>query len=209
VRGFWDGYAAEYDSEPDHGLGDPSTRDAWRDLLRRWLPSRPSVVADLACGTGSLSVLCADLGHTVRAFDLSPQMVKRARAKNVHAGGQVSVQAAAVSAPPLAPSSIDVVLARHILWTLPDPWQALRTWAAAVRPGGRLLLVEGRWATTPAAREHYPESAPWQGGVTASHLWAAVAPLAAQVEVEHLTDPAYWGRTVTDERYLLAAELRP
>ncbi len=47
----------------------------------------------------------------------------------------------------------DVVMSRHLLWTLPDPLAALRAWRAAA-PRGRLLLVDGVWgeAQSPADR---------------------------------------------------------
>ena len=49
--------------------------------------------------------------------------------------------------PPFALASSDVVLCRHLLWAVPDPSVALNKWTDLLRPGGRLLLVEGRWST--------------------------------------------------------------
>jgi SAM-dependent methyltransferase len=46
--------------------------------------------------------------------------------------------------PPLAPSSVDVVSNRQVVWTLLDPAQAFRNWLALLRPGGRLLSVHLR-----------------------------------------------------------------
>ncbi len=151
IAQYWDDYAAEYDQEPDHGLLDSDTRTAWKDLLRMWLPPHPSDIADLACGTGTLSALAAELGHRVRAFDLSGEMVSRAQAKTAHFGAAVEVRQADVSSPPLEPGSVDAVLARHILWTLPDPQAALAAWAAAVRPGAGWCSSRAggaRWETT-------------------------------------------------------------
>jgi hypothetical protein len=44
--------------------------------------------------------------------------------------------------PPAGPW--DVVMARHLLWTLPDPVGTLRCWRAAA-PHGRLLLLDNLW----------------------------------------------------------------
>src|SRR5665647_3860849 len=79
IAGYWNNYADVYDQAPDHGLGDLATREAWRVLLELWLPARPSDVADLACGTGSLTALVAGLGHRVVGVDLAGNMVDRAR----------------------------------------------------------------------------------------------------------------------------------
>ena len=143
IRRYWDDFAAEYDSYPDHGLLDSDTRSAWKDLLRTWLPTRPSLVADLACGTGTMSALMAELGHRVRGLDLSDEMVRLAQAKAAPFGSAIEVQQGDAGDPPFEPASVDVVFARHILWTLPDPTEALRRWAALLRPGGRMVLVEG------------------------------------------------------------------
>ena len=86
IAAYWNDYADAYDAEPDHGLGDPATREAWRLLLERWLPAQPSDVADLACGTGSLTALVAGLGHRVMGVDLAGNMVDRARAKTAQLG---------------------------------------------------------------------------------------------------------------------------
>jgi len=204
---YWDDYADAYDAEPDHGLGDPATREAWRLLLERWLPAQPSDVADLACGTGSLTALVAGLGHRVMGVDLAGNMVDRARAKTAEFGERATIRQGDVSVPPIEPRSVDVILARHILWTLPDPGVALATWCSLLRPGGRFLLVEGRWWSV--GDEDYNDDArmPWAGGVRAVDLAAALGPLVQRIEVVPLTDRVLWGKELVDERYLLVADV--
>jgi ubiquinone/menaquinone biosynthesis C-methylase UbiE len=207
IADYWNDYADAYDDAPDHGLGDLATREAWRVLLERWLPARSSEVADLACGTGSLTALVAGLGHCVVGVDLAGNMVERARAKTVEFAEQVTITLGDVSHPPIQPASVDVILARHILWTLPDPQTALARWRLLLRPGGRLLLVEGRWLSV--GDEGYADEGlmPWAGGVRAVDLVAAIEPLVRRIEVVPLTDPVLWGKEVADERYLLVAHL--
>ena len=206
IRRYWDDFAAEYDSYPDHGLLDSDTRSAWKDLLRTWLPTTPSVVADLACGTGTMSVLMAELGHRVSGVDLSAQMVRLARAKAAPYGAAVDVQQGDAGDPPLEPGTFDVVFARHILWTLPDPTEALRRWAALLRPGGRMVLVEGRWGPESAPNGRADEPAlPWSAGVPSDELAAVVGELVGEPVVVQLTDSVFWGKDIEHERYLLRA----
>ena len=207
IAAYWDEYADAYDAEPDHGLGDPATREAWRVLLEGWLPTKPSDVADLACGTGSLTAVVAGLGHRVVGVDLAGNMVTRATAKTAEFGERVTIRQGDVSAPPIQPESVDVILARHILWTLPDPFAALADWRSLLRPGGRLLLVEGRWWSV--GDQNYTDDArmPWAGGVRAADLAAAVGPLVQRVEIVPLTDPVLWGKEILDERYLLIGDI--
>lgn len=207
IADYWNGYADAYDAEPDHGLGDPATREAWRVLLERWLPEQSSDVADLACGTGSLTALVAGLGHRAVGVDLAPNMVERARAKTAGFGERVTIRAGDVSLPPIEPVSIDVILARHILWTLPDPQEALGRWCSLLRPGGRFLLVEGRWWSV-GDEDHNDEARmPWAGGVRARDLSEALDSLVRRIKVVPLTDPVLWGKEISDERYLLVADL--
>jgi len=206
IAAFWDAAADSFDEEADHGLRDPRVRDAWAARLAAWLPDPPADVLDLGCGTGSLSVLLARRGFRVTAVDLSPNMVEHARRKLTAANLDARVLVADASdLPPLG--DIDVVLVRHLLWTLPDPTGALRHWIGLSRPGGRLVLVEGRWHTS-APDDGYvggSHALPWTGGVTAETLTATLRPLATDLRVEPLTDPALWGRAITDERYAVIA----
>ncbi len=186
---LWDAEASDFDREADHGLADPSTRAAWRDLLVAALPPAPADVADLGCGTGTLTRLLTDEGHRVDAVDFSPEMVRRATAKL--AGTGVLPRLGDAADPGLADSSLDVVLCRHVLWALPDPHVALARWVRVLRPGGRLVLVEGSWSTG--------------AGLTAAEARALVGPHVADTVLTPLADPVLWGREIADERYLLVA----
>jgi ubiquinone/menaquinone biosynthesis C-methylase UbiE len=191
VRGYWDGEAVRFDEEPDHGLRDPQVRAAWDRLLREHLPPPPADVLDLGCGTGSLTLLLAQAGHRVHGVDLAPRMVTAATAKLTAAGVTATVEVGDASAPPGGPQSYDVVLTRHVLWALPDPSAALSRWVRLLRPGGRLLLVEGRWWTG--------------GGLTSAETHRLLRPYASHVLSVALTDPVLWGGPVDDERYLVLA----
>lgn len=186
----WDDEAATFDEAPDHGLRDPAVRSAWRELLLSALPPGPARVADLGCGTGTLALLLADEGYAVDGVDFSPEMVRLARAK---AGGRTDVAyvQADAAAPPLETGTFDVVLCRHVLWALPDQVAVLRGWVDLLAPGGRLVLIEGDWATG--------------AGLTADATLTLLAAAGRPGVVRHLTESAYWGRQITDERFLVVA----
>lgn len=204
IAAFWDAAADSFDTEADHGLADPRVRQAWATALASWLPDPPAEVVDLGCGTGSLALVLAEQGHRVVGVDLSPNMIERARRKLAGVNAWVVVGDAAC--PPLADHSVDVVLARHVLWTLPDPVAALRRWITLCRKDGRLVLVEGRWASV--ENDDYVDdhaALPWTGGVTARTLAATLRHHVSDLTVVPLTDPTLWGRDITDERYVIIA----
>jgi SAM-dependent methyltransferase len=180
----WDEAAATFDDEPDHGLTDPVVARAWRSLLLGVLPPAPARVADLGCGTGTLSRLLSEEGFVVDGVDFSERMVAQAQAKVLDACFVV----ADAADPPLPSGSYDVVLSRHVLWAMDDPQAAIRAWVRLLRPPGVLVLVEGNWSTG--------------AGLTATQTEDLVRGVRGEVQVLPLPEEVYWGKPITDERYL-------
>jgi len=143
IRDYWDRDAAFYDRSASHSISDPLEAAAWRAVMRRVLPEPPAAVLDAGAGTGSVSLLAAELGHRVTALDLSAGMLSRAREKADIRGLEVAFEVGSAMAPPEGP--FDAVMERHVLWTMPDPVGALRAWREVTAPGGRLVLFEGVW----------------------------------------------------------------
>lgn len=191
ARVYWDSQAPNFDDEPDHGLRDPSVRSAWTSLLAGALPPAPAQVADVGCGTGSLSVLLAEHGYQVRGLDLSPKMIQQAREKARAAGVRIGFETGDAAEPPWTSGSFDVVLARHVLWALPSPDEALDRWTELLDRDGRLVLIEGRWSTG--------------AGLAASTLLALLERRNRSGTVTPLDDPMLWDGPIDDERYLVVS----
>jgi SAM-dependent methyltransferase len=68
--------------------------------------------------------------------DLSPGMLAAARD---HAGDAALVNAE-VTALPLATGSVDLLLAMHMLYHVPDPLDAVREFRRVTRPGGTVVV---------------------------------------------------------------------
>jgi ubiquinone/menaquinone biosynthesis C-methylase UbiE len=91
--------------------------------------------------------MLAEIGHNVTGVDLSSGMLSVARGKAREMGLNIDFRlgdAMALSEPDAA---YDLVVARHVVWTLPDPDRAIGEWLRILRPGGRIQLVEGKWPT--------------------------------------------------------------
>ena len=145
IRRHWDGRASTFDQGVGHGLVSNEQRRAWLDLLSRFAGEPPRRVLDVGCGTGFLALRFAELGHDVTAIDLSPRMVERARRNAAEAGGQIELRVGDAAALDSEDETYDVVAARHVIWVLPDPERGLAEWLRVLRPGGRLVLIEGKW----------------------------------------------------------------
>jgi SAM-dependent methyltransferase len=142
IREFWDADARTYDATRSHAISDPLEASAWRQALRDALPAPGAHVLDVGAGTGALALLAAELGYAVTALDLSPEMLARAEGKAAARGlrDRMSFVVGSADAPPAGP--FDAVMERHVLWTLPDPVDALRRWREV---SDHLVLFEGVW----------------------------------------------------------------
>ena len=191
---YWDNEAATFDAEPDHGLGHPVVLAAWTKLLQRWQPAPPAQILDIGCGTGSLSLVLARLGHHVTGIDLSPKMIAQAKAKAEQARVDIEFEVMGAAKPGFPPQSFNGIVCRHVLWMLPEITAVLQTWTNLLKPSAKILLVEGFWHTG--------------GGLHAEELLAALPASWQNVAVQNLSDqPEFWGKDVHDERYALTAEI--
>jgi ubiquinone/menaquinone biosynthesis C-methylase UbiE len=79
-------------------------------------------------------------------------MVERARLKALREDLDVDFQLGDAVALDSGDETFDLVAARHVLWNLPDPERGVREWLRVLKPGGRLVLVEGKWADSASNR---------------------------------------------------------
>lgn len=188
----WDREAAFFDQAPDHGLKDPEVRSRWSRLLGRLVPQSGTAL-DVGCGTGTLSLLLSECGLQVTGIDSSTRMLAFARRKATAAGARIRFLADDAGSPTLPPGQFDLVLGRHILWALPDIPATLAKWSTLLRPGGRMVLIEGFWHTGVGLHLHQVEN--------------ALPESMTKVLRENLADdPVLWGGPVADERYVVVAE---
>lgn len=98
---------------------------------------------DLGTGTGRLLEVFADQYGTALGVDASHDMLAVARANLSKAGlGHAQVRHGDVYALNVPPKSFDVVAIHQVLHYLDDPARALAEAARALRPGGRLMIVD-------------------------------------------------------------------
>ena len=99
-------------------------------------------VLEPGCGTGRLTALLARrVGPRGRvlAMDVSPAMVRAARAR-LEGVGNAEVLLCALEDRPPEPQSIDLALCHQVFPHMADQPAALRCMASALRPGGSLVI---------------------------------------------------------------------
>lgn len=189
TRIFWDKQASTFDDEPDHGLLDPATREAWAALLDRLLGEFGDGVVDLGCGTGSVSALLAQRGHQVFGVDVSPRMVEVAENKARLAGLDIEYSVGDVQTLAVPATGYGAVLSRHLLWAVKDPEDVVARWSAPLPEHGLFIAIEGVWNTAGTAPEI---------------VFGALQAHFTNVAYTDLSDQSVlWGKDVTDHRYVI------
>jgi SAM-dependent methyltransferase len=130
-------------------------------------------VLDMGCGPGELLCEMARQ-HTgwgvLAGFDPSPGMVAQAVSASTASDLAARFFVADAQNVPLPDSTFDVVMARHMLYHVPDIDRAVAEAARLLRPGGFLLTVTNSANTMPEysgmvkrAAAHFP-AVSWPGG---------------------------------------------
>jgi SAM-dependent methyltransferase len=99
-------------------------------------------ILDAGCGNGRYSKFLlreADPDAVLTAFDLSPQMLKRAQRRLP--GQRVTHAIADLTRLPYANEAFDAIVCGWVLEHLPDPRPGLTELARILKPGGKLLLM--------------------------------------------------------------------
>ncbi|ELZ22213.1 methyltransferase type 11 [Haloterrigena salina JCM 13891] len=206
VRQHWDGRAATFDEEPQHGIHTGEQRDRWLEVLRERIGDDPRRVLDAGCGTGVLSLLLAALGHDVTGVDFAPSMLERAREKARAAGHSIEFHRGDAESLAVPDDAFDLLTARHLVWTLPNPAAAIREWRRVVEPGGRILLVEGYWDHDEPWDEYEEihDALPLYDGRPPDELREVLLEAGLRdVEYDPLRDPTLWGRAPRHDYYLM------
>ena len=110
--------------------------------IEKLLPRRLTI-ADIGCGTGTLSFELARFAQHVIGIDLSKEMLRRARAlANERAIENIEFRQGDALNLPLSRASVDAVFSVMVLHFLPEPERAIVELCRVTRPGGSVILVD-------------------------------------------------------------------
>jgi ubiquinone/menaquinone biosynthesis C-methylase UbiE len=118
-----------------------------RDLVDRFADAVPAdsaaAVLDVACGPGIITAALAPRVREVVAFDLTPEMLTKARQRCAQAGlTNVTFREGSATDLPFPDASFDTVVTRLSIHHFEHPAQPLAEMARVLKPGGTLVVAD-------------------------------------------------------------------
>lgn len=140
AQSYFNRHAADWDRIRSLHAPDTVVESAIREAVGG---GRIRALLDLGTGTGRILSLLAPLAQRVVGVDANHAMLAVARA-NLEAAGirRAELRQGDIYALPVERGAFDVVIVHQVLHYLDDPARALREAAAALAPGGRIVVVD-------------------------------------------------------------------
>lgn len=177
IKRYWDASSQTYDKKSGHGIQTTEEKTAWKKAFEDALPSAHLNVLDVGCGTGELTFLLTEMGHSVTGIDLSESMVEKAREKNEALKLNANFKTGDAEDLDFGDAKFDLVFNRHLLWTLPHPEKALKEWKRVLKNHGHIIIIDGYWRNNTLASRLkrqisgigvllFEQKNPWKGWYT-------------------------------------------
>jgi SAM-dependent methyltransferase len=157
--------------ETEWALGNTATPEVQHAVTyyRHFYGEHVATALDLGAGDGRNAVFLAENNFTITAIDGAQEAINRLE-KRLADAPHTTLYCADLADCEL-PVGFDIVVASYILHLLPDPYERLNQWQAAVRPGG-LIAISSRgrmhfdppeyWFPPAGAIQHYFELRGWE-----------------------------------------------
>ncbi len=136
---------------------------SWKGLAEALIKTlNYDVVADLGAGEGTLSQLLAQRARHVIAVDLSPKMIEYGQALAKKNGlDNLEYREGDIESPPIKSRTLDLCILSQALHHAERPQKALDAAYKALKPGGRLIVLDLLQHNFEQARELYGDQ--WLG----------------------------------------------
>jgi len=149
IRDHWDGDSASYNKFVRKGFSVMRERRAWQGLFTKVIGTRSLNVLDVGCGPGIVSMQLSDMGHHVTSLDFSLKMLEAAEKNAAYNGLSIDFHLGDAENLPFQDDTFDALVSDYVLWTLPHPEKALSEWYRVVKPGSKVVYVDGDWWSDP------------------------------------------------------------
>lgn len=153
IRDYWSQRSVTFDNSFSHRIEEGVELEAWKQFYASLLGEQAQHILELGSGTGEITKVLRELGHTITGIDFSEAMLERAKAKHSAYRDRVTYHLGDAENTHQPDETFDAVTCRHLMWTLLSPSETLKDWYRVTKPGGHLVIFDGNFmATSPRDR---------------------------------------------------------
>ena len=150
-KAYWLQRAAGYSEVNKEELSGVQ-RNNWTSFLTKEISERfpdraPEDISiiDIGAGPGFISIILAEAGYKVTAFDFAETMLQEARTNAGPTSEKITFIQGNAMALPFESASFDVIISRNLTWNLPEPDTAYKEWLRVLKPEGLMLVFDANW----------------------------------------------------------------
>lgn len=146
IKEYWNWRSKSY---PQDSEKSPDVVHKWQSIINELVADSTGRRAlDMGTGNGQLAMYLARAGFDVTGVDISEEMVSQATKNAAICNLKIDFKTGDAEHLDFEDNSFDVITARNLLWTLPDPDTALSEWRRVLKPKGKLIVSDGLWMNT-------------------------------------------------------------
>ena len=153
IKRYWNWRSKSYGYDEAKSI---KIANKWEAILKELVSDTPGRHAlDIGTGTGQFAFYLARSGFHVTGVDFSEDMISYASQYAFENELNIDFQTGDAEKLEFEDNTFDVVVSRNLLWTLPQPDNALKEWRRVMKPGGTLVVSDGFWMNYTWKRIHH------------------------------------------------------
>ncbi|MBC5630448.1 class I SAM-dependent methyltransferase [Clostridium sp. NSJ-6] len=143
IKSYWNKRAEGYSISNRESL-ESNDKEEYEKFLRKYIPkNKKCKTIDMGCGPGFLAILLADMGYESFAFDCTENMLAKAEENARDLGVKIHTIQGDAQNPDIEDKSFDLLVSRNVIWNLENPEKAYKEWIRILKPGGRIIILDG------------------------------------------------------------------